>query len=197
MPNSRATHARTSWVLLALLATFCCDAVPPARADDGARVHRHWLASRYCPRCALMIGVGATYWPWRWTDGIVAPIMLEVDQSRWELGAFRFATAQYLKFNRYPPSTISAHPYWGFSAMRRWQVLHRSRWKLYLGFGAVYRSETDLLEPIRWNFAYLVSLRYALRRNTFLEFSVRHWSDAWLKNPNRGQNFLLLSVGFH
>lgn len=81
--------------------------------------------------------------------------------------------------------------------MRRWQILHRSRWKLYLGIGAAYRNETDLLEPIRWNFAYPVALRYALRRSTFLELSVRHWSDAWIRNPDRGQNFLILTVGFH
>lgn len=197
MAVPQPTRDRTFCVLFALLATLCCRAVPSARAANHSRAHHQWFASRYCPRCALLIGVGTTYWPWRWTDGIVAPVLLELDQSRWELGAFRFATPQYLKFSRFPPSTISAHPYWGFSAMRRWQVLHRSRWKVYVGFGAVYRSETDLLEPIRWNFAYLVSLRYALRQNTFLEFSVRHWSDAWIKNPDRGQNFVLLSIGLH
>jgi hypothetical protein len=35
--------------------------------------------------------------------------------------------------------------------MRRWQVPHRSRGRLYLGFGANYRSEIDYLETTRWN----------------------------------------------
>ena len=143
-----------------------------------------------------MVGAGTTFWRWHWTDGIVTPVMLEMDQSRWELGVFRFSTDQYLKYPRYPPSTLSAHPYWGFSAMRRWQVLHRARWKIYFGLGAAYRSETDLLEPMRWNLAYLIGIRYALKRNTFLEFTMRHWSDVWIRTPNRGQNMVVLAVGF-
>jgi hypothetical protein len=104
--------------------------------------------------------------------------MLEIVQNRRELGTFRFATPPSLQFDRYPPSTISAHPDCGFSALRRWQVRHRSRWTLHLGLGAVYRSETDLLEPIRWNVAYPVTWRAALKRHTLFAFSVRHGSDA-------------------
>jgi hypothetical protein len=47
----------------------------------------------------------------------------------------------------------AANAYWGFTAMRRWQVLHREWGKLYLGLGANYRSETDYLESTRWNFS--------------------------------------------
>lgn len=45
----------------------------------------------------LMIGAGTTVWPWHWTDGIVIPLLVEIDDSRFEVGAFRFVTRQYLK----------------------------------------------------------------------------------------------------
>lgn len=120
------------------------------------------------------------------------PLTLELDQSRWELGVFRFTNAQ-----RYRDNDHAASPYWGFTAMRRWQVLHRSRVRLYLGFGANYRSETDYLESTRWNFAYLVALRFDLdSHGRLLELGIHHWSDFWIKQPNRGQDFVTLSFGF-
>jgi len=120
------------------------------------------------------------------------PLTLELDQSRWELGAFRFPNAQ-----RYRDNDHATDPYWGFTAMRRWQVLHRSRARLYLGFGANYRSETDYLESTRWNFAYLVAVRFDLdSHGRLLELGIRHWSDFWIKQPNRGQDFVTLSFGF-
>jgi hypothetical protein len=38
--------------------------------------------------------LGTTYRFSARTEGIVAPLTLELDESRWELGAFRFANAQ-------------------------------------------------------------------------------------------------------
>lgn len=164
-------------------------AASPTAAPDGlfARVH--------CPRCDPALGTGTTFFGSHFTDGIVLPLLIEIDQSRWEVGVFRFATTQYLKESRYPPSAVSAKPFWGFSILRRWQVLHRARWKLYLGVGASYQTRTNLLDSTRWNFAYLLAVRYALSRKAFLELSVRHWSNAWIKLPNRGQNMVLVSIG--
>ena len=45
-----------------------------------------------CPKCKLLIGAGQTYQFWGWSDGIVLPVTLELDESRWELGAYRVAT---------------------------------------------------------------------------------------------------------
>ena len=146
---------------------------------------------------AVMVGGGATVWPWHWTDGAVIPLLLEFDDSRFELGAFRFATQQYLKSPGWPPSTVSAHRYWASSAMRRWQILHRSWFKLYLGTGAVYRSETDLLDASKWDFAWLVAMRYSPGGHVFVELDLRHWSDAWIRLPNRGQNMVLVTLGIH
>lgn len=154
-----------------------------------------------CQSCDLLLGVGTTFGPsfrrLAWTNAVVVPLQLELDDSRWELGAFRFATAQSVPGYPLTRSSRAANPYWGFTAMRRWQVLHPGPMKLYLGFGANYRTEVDYLEPTRWNFAWLIALRFDLdRHGHVLELGVRHWSDAWIKEPNRGQNFLTLSFGF-
>jgi hypothetical protein len=147
--------------------------------------------------CDLLIGVGATFRTFAWTDGLVLPVTFELQDSRWELGAFRFATAQRPPAYALPETTRAANPYWGFTAMRRWQVLHRHWGKLYVGFGANYRNELDYLESTHWNFAYLIAVRFGLTpRVGALELGVRHWSDAWIKPPNRGENLLTLSLVF-
>jgi Lipid A 3-O-deacylase (PagL) len=150
-----------------------------------------------CEHCNVLIGAGTTFRTFAWTDGLVLPVTLELDDSRWELGAFRFATAQRFAELGLPPSLHSTNPYWGFTAMRRWQVLHRSRFKLYFGFGANYKTETDHLDGTRWNFAYLLAVRFDLdAHGRLLELGIRHWSNAWIKQPNNGQNILTLSVAF-
>ncbi len=164
----------------------------------GAPCHGEGLP--LCADCDLLIGVGTTYRTYHsfgWTDGWVLPLTLELDDSRWELGAFRFATAQRAHdVNNPPASGDAANPYWGFTAMRRWQVLHRPWGRLYLGFGANYRTEIDYLEATRWNFAWLAAVRFPAGRSTALELGIRHWSNAWLKFPNRGQDLLTVSFVF-
>jgi hypothetical protein len=82
--------------------------------------------------------------------------------------------------------------------MRRWQVLHRGREKLYLGFGASYVTQENYVNASLFNFSYLIGLRFDLggSRGPLLEVTLRHWSNAWLKLPNRGENFVTLSVSF-
>lgn len=150
-----------------------------------------------CAHCNVLIGAGTTFRLFGWTGGVVVPVTLELDDSRWELGAFRMATAQRFAYKDLPPTAHSADPYWGFTAMRRWQVLHRSRCRLYFGFGANYKTETDYLDGTRWNFAYVVAARFDLdTHGRLLELGIRHWSNAWIKQPNNGQNILTLSFAF-
>jgi hypothetical protein len=150
-----------------------------------------------CEHCNVLIGVGTTFRLFGWTGGVVVPVTLEMDDSRWELGAFRFATAQRFGYKDLPPTDHSANPYWGFTAMHRWQVLHRSLFKLYLGFGANYKTQTDYLDGTRWNFAYLIATRFELdEHGRLLELGSRHWSNAWIKQPNVGQNMVTLSFAF-
>ncbi len=145
----------------------------------------------------LLIGGGTTFSHVAWTDGLVLEGTLELDNSRWELGAYRFATAQSVPISGVSADYHAANPYWGFTAMRRWQVLDRRLGKLYLGFGANYRTEIDYLEATNWNFAYLVAVRFDLGKHlSAVELGVRHWSDAWIRAGNRGQNLLTLSFAF-
>jgi len=156
-----------------------------------------FAAGPWCDRCDVLLGAGTTFRSWAWTDGLVLSVTLELDDSRWDLSAFRFATAQRAPLSALPGTPHAADPYWGFTAMRRWQVLHRGSGRLYLGFGANYRTEVDYLESTRWNFAYLIAVRVDLdRHGRALELGVHHWSDAWIRPPNRGENLLVLSFVF-
>jgi hypothetical protein len=139
--------------------------------------------------------VGATFDLWTWTDGLVVPLTFELDDSRWELGVFRMARPQ-----RDPGAagSLAAPRYWGFSAMRRWQLLHRGWERLYFGFGGSYVTQENYVNSSLFNFSYLIGLRFDLNggRGPLLEVTLRHWSNAWLKPPNRGQNFVTMSVSF-
>ncbi len=114
--------------------------------------------------CNLLIGGGTTFSHFDWTNGLVLEGTLELYDSRWELGAYRFATSQSIPISGVPSDYHAANPYWGFTAMRRWRVLDRRLVKLYLGFGANYRTELDYLESTNWNFAYLLAARFDLGR---------------------------------
>jgi hypothetical protein len=166
---------------------------PAQAADDGG-----FNPFAPCPKCQLLIGAGASYQFWGWSDGLVLPITLELDESRWELGAFRIATRQIAIGHGYPPPDYtSAPPFWGFSAMRRWQFLHRSWLRLYAGFGASYKTETDTLDSTRLNFSYLAAVRFDLGHSgSLIEISTRHWSNAYVKKPNIGENFLTISYSY-
>ncbi len=154
-----------------------------------------WTPWNPCPGCDLLVGVGTTVTTFSWTDGLILPLTLEIDDSRWEVGAFRFATAQYLNEEpQYPASFRSANPEWGFDALRRWQILHRSWGKLYVGAGGSYKTANDYLDD-RWNFAYMVGVRFTVGGGSILELSLRHWSNAWFHIPNRGVDFVMLSFG--
>ena len=177
--------------LLVVLAAGCFGSPNPALADGAAAPDKG-----FCAHCDLLVGAGETTNFRRWTGGLVIPVTLELDDSRWEIGAFRLARRQLLDEPKYPVSTIAARPYWGFSLMHRWEILHRSRMRLYLGFGANYRTETDMLTATKWNFAGMIGVRFDLGEHALVEVSLRHWSNAWIRFPDRGQNFVMVSVGF-
>ena len=177
--------------LLVVLAASFGGWANPALADDAAT-----RDEGFCAHCDLLVGAGETTNFRHWTDGLVLPVTLELDESRWEIGAFRIARRQLLKEPKYPALTIAARPYWGFSLMHRLEILHRSRMRLYLGLGANYRTETDMLTATKWNFAGMIGIRFDLGEHALLEVALRHWSNAWIRFPDRGQNFVTVSVGF-
>jgi hypothetical protein len=197
MVRVRSRGARFAAALLALVWALTPNVASGDEEGVSAADSDHYLTPwTPCKHCKLLIGVGATYDLWDWTDGLVLPLTLELSDSRWELGAFRMARAQLVVSSR-PHDGLAAEPYWGFSVMRRWQILHRSWGRLYFGFGGSYKTETDYLDGTRWNFAYLLGIRFDLGdHGSLLEITTRHWSNAWIKQPNRGQNFLTVSVSF-
>jgi hypothetical protein len=50
-----------------------------------------------CARCNVLIGAGTTFDTtfnfFAWTGGVVVPLTLELDDSRWELGVFRMTNS--------------------------------------------------------------------------------------------------------
>ncbi len=149
-----------------------------------------------CRGCELAMGIGATYHYWATTGGVVIPITFSFSDARFELGAFRLSTSQWVEFAGQPPPRRFAYPYWGFSLSRRWRLLTLSSFRLYLGLGASYKTETDGLDSTRWNFAEQLAFRWERRHAPGLELSIRHWSNAGIKLPNRGQDFAVVTLVF-
>jgi Lipid A 3-O-deacylase (PagL) len=146
--------------------------------------------------CELLLGVGGTYHYWAKTDGIVVPFIFDWSEGRYELGVFRFATAQYLEFRGIFPAYRWTDPYWGFSLSRRWRVFGRGSVRVFLGLGASYKGETDFLDGSHWNFALQLAVRWRISHAVDLELAIRHWSNAGLKLPNHGQDFATLTLVF-
>ncbi len=149
-----------------------------------------------CKGCELSIGIGGTYHYWAETGGIVVPFTFDWSDSRYELGAFRISTPQWIEFAGKPPAHRFANPYWGFSLSRRWRLWANPTLRLYVGLGGSYKTETDALDSTRWNFAEQIALRWQRRHGPSVELSIRHWSNAGIRLPNRGQDFAVLSLVF-
>ena len=173
-------------MLAALLGVAGVTLVAPAGAAN-------WLPD--CSDCALHIGIGGTYHFWAPTAGVVVPITVDWDQGRWEAGVFRMATSQRLYHGGAYTGQTSAEPYWGVSASRRWTMIHGRTWRSYFGFGASYKTDQGELSVTHWNFASQVGVQFAAPwSRSRVEVAVRHWSNGGLRLPNRGQDFLTLSV---
>ncbi|HEV8018969.1 MAG TPA: acyloxyacyl hydrolase [Steroidobacteraceae bacterium] len=159
-------------------------AVGGAQADD-----------LLCAGCQVTLGIGGTYYDFDKTRGIVAPVTFDWSGNRYELGVFRFTTAQYVEaYGNY--SERYANPYWGFSLSRRWRLWERPTWGVYFGAGASYKTETDQLNSTAWNFAWQLAARGRLSHAVSLELAIRHWSNANIRRPNRGQDFATLALVF-
>ena len=63
--------------------------------------------------------------------------------------------------------------------------------------GAAYKTKTDDLNGSNWNFAEQLGWRFPQQANSGrVEFALRHVSNAGLKKPNRGEDFLTLAYVF-
>jgi len=149
-----------------------------------------------CAGCQLSVGVGGTYDYFDKTGGIVAPFAFDFGHGRWELAAFRFTTAQYLEPRGASLARRFTNPYWGASLSYRFGLWTRPSMRVFLGLGTAWKSETDRLNSTQWNFAEQLGVRWRLSNAWALELTVRHWSNAGLKLPNRGQDFATLTLVF-
>jgi hypothetical protein len=149
-----------------------------------------------CDQCNLLVGAGVTYRYFEHAGGVVIPITWVLDDNRYELGAFRFANTQVF-LSTHENVYDSVPPYWAASFTRRWRLLGGSWGRVYLGLGASYKNQTDALNSTHWNFAPQLGVRFNLGTSgAIMELTIRHWSNAGLKFPNRGQDFATLSFGF-
>lgn len=150
----------------------------------------------FCDSCELLAGVGATYRYFSSTRGLVVPLTLVLDDNRYELGGFRMAATQAF-VSTHEEIGYRVAPYWGASLSRRWRLLRRPWGVVYVGFGGSYKTQTDALNSTRFNFAEQLGIRFNLGHNgAVAELTIRHWSNAGIKLPNRGQDFATLSFGF-
>jgi hypothetical protein len=128
---------------------------------------------------AASLGIAA----WTWRD------------DHYELAAFRFLTAQTRL------GAIIAQPSWVFEVSRRWRLhwnlIDRSGLELFIGAGGAYKNETDEMNGSHLNFAEQLGWRFPRQANGGqVEFAIRHISNAGLKKPNKGQDFLTLAYKF-
>jgi hypothetical protein len=170
---------------LALLAFMIAAAFAPAITN----------AQSICASCEVHLGLGGTYHFWGPTGGLVFAATMNWDDGRYELGVFRVARAQFLVDDAYRDGLLMADPYWGVSLSRRWQLFQRGPVKGFFGFGLALKTESDQLSATRWDFASQLGLRFRIPGQLAVgELTVRHWSNAGIRLPNHGQDFVTLTV---
>ena len=152
-------------------------------------------AASLCESCELQLGIGETYHFWGATGGLVVPITLNWSDNRYELGFFRVSRRQILYDAHYPSGRLMADPYWGLSLSRRWRLFTRGPVTGFFGFGIAAKTESDQLSVTRLDFASQFGLRFPLPGNRVVgELTFRHWSNAGIRLPNHGQDFMTLTL---
>jgi hypothetical protein len=141
------------------------------------------------------LGVGMTY-QYDGSEGtnLALPTWSTRD-DHYELAAFRFLTAQTRL------GDALAAPNWVFEASRRWRLhwslLDRSGVEPFFGGGTACKNKTDDLNGSKWNFAEQLGWRFPRQASGGrLEFAIRHVSNAGIKKPNRGEDFLTCAYVF-
>ena len=152
-------------------------------------------AQSLCETCEVQLGLGNTYHFWGPTGGLVLAGTFKWASNRYEVGVFRFAKAQVLSDHVYGDGHVMAYPYWGASLSRRWQLFQAGPVKGFVGFGIAVRTESDLLSATHWDFAEQAGLRFRIPGNIAVgELTVRHWSNAGIRLPNHGQDFVTFTI---
>ena len=179
-------YERAVFIKVALLALLVWAGYAPRSAH----------AQSLCESCEVQIGLGGTYHYWGTTGSLVLPVSLTWNEGKYESGVFRFTDHQLIPFPGTHRDREMAHPYWGTSLSRRWQIFQRGPVSGFVGFGLAGRSESDELSSTRWDFASQLGLRFRVPGDRLIgEVTMRHWSNGGLRLPNHGQDFA--TVTFH
>jgi hypothetical protein len=121
--------------------------------------------------------IGAFTWTW--------------SHDRYELDAVRFVDGQLHK------SVELADPNWTFQVSRRWTFVRKPAAKFFFGLGGAYKTETDDINGSRLNFAEQLGARFTRSdAGPGFEIALRHMSNAGLKKPNKGQDFVTVIYVF-
>ena len=113
------------------------------------------------------------------------------DRDRLEFAAFRFLDAQV------QDRIALANPNWTYELSTRWTFIHHPKVKMFFGLGGAYKSEMDYINGSRLNFAEQAGWRFTRSEvGPGFEIVVRHMSNAGLKKPNKGQDFVTLAYIF-
>jgi hypothetical protein len=179
----KAHVAAALWIGLALLAPRVdadeASAAEPPGFLDGHLAVGAGMSVQYDGTSTADIGFAT----WTWHD------------DHYELAAFRFMSSQ-----KRLGETLAA-PNSVFEVSRRWRLnwslIDRSGLEMFIGGGAAYKTETDELNGSRLNFAEQFGWRFPRQENGGrVEFALRHVSNAGIKKPNRGQDFITLAYVF-
>lgn len=160
-----------------------------AVADSSALDPSYFLGGHF----ALGVGMTYQYDGSKGTDLGLATWSTRDDH--YELAAIRFLTAQTRR------GDCLSEPNWVFEASRRWRLhwglLDRSGVELFVGGGAAYKNKTDDLNGSNLNFAEQLGWRFPKRASGGrFEFAIRHISNAGIRKPNKGEDFLTLAYVF-
>ena len=172
------------WTLVALVLLATCGVLAPVRAD----------AQTLCESCEVQTGLGGTYHFWAPTGGVVLPVLVDFSDARYEVGFFRVTTQQVLHDDTYRDARIMANPFWGMSLSRRWSLYERGPVRVFFGFGLAGKTKTDELSSTRVDFASQLGVRFRLPGDHVVgELTMRHWSNAGIRLPNHGEDFVTLT----
>jgi hypothetical protein len=182
----------------ALMLTTIAVAAPVPAQDAGietpnSRTSRTWWSGVLDGHLAVGAGMTYQYDGSKGTD--LGVTTWTSSQDHYEVAAFRFLSAQTRR------GDPLAEPNWIFEASRRWrlhwELIDHSGMDLFFGMGAAYKTKTDALNGSNWNFAEQLGWRLPQPvHGGRVEFAIRHVSNAGIKKPNRGEDFLTLAYVF-
>ena len=122
--NCRCRKPSKRWVPQTARLISRCSTKPGIRLIRPPRVMCVPSASpaRFAESCEFHLGVGGTYHSFESTGGVVIPMTMSWDRSRWEFGFF-ISASKLLTTTTRMSNALVARPYWGASLSRRFTLL--------------------------------------------------------------------------